>query len=156
MGGHLPSRDSCRRPGAARRWSDHSPCSLQPLVQAQGDYVLMPQRPPRCRRPAFKECHWPSVLPYLPSSRRTRGMWQRHGSSEPSAPHPGIPAAVEQGRCASRRLVGRNAWAEAVHGRICVSADADSITRIPWWPPSVRVRPHWRVMPLPPTPVAAP
>ena len=73
MGCQLPSRDFCRRPGAARRWSDHSPCSRQPLVQAQGDSVLTPQRPPRCRRPALKECHWPSVLPYLPSSRRTRG-----------------------------------------------------------------------------------
>ena len=53
--------------------------------------------------------------------------------------HPRIPAALTQAQSASSGGVGRSAAAEAVRLRICVSADANLISRIrPRWPPSVQ------------------
>ena len=83
--GRLTTDGSCRV-GSDRRRSDRSWAACYPLCKRRGCVVLTPQRPPRCRRSAFKERPWPCVLPYLPSRRRSRAAAVRHECGEPIAP----------------------------------------------------------------------
>jgi hypothetical protein len=65
---------------------------------------------------------------------------RRHesGMTTVSCSTPALPAALVQVRSASSDGIGHNTRVEALSGRICASVDADLISKIPRWPPSVQ------------------